>query len=277
LKIVFSEIKEAVLEKYPNNEIARYTAISGFIFLRFFAPAILGPTLFGLKIGNFSFETGLLDSKSSRKLVLIAKTLQNLSNLVEFGQKEPYMAAMNTFIQDKMEEMKKFLDKISVKSDVTARTQNFKSYSETTSAKDAAILHTILSESIQKMRAFNQSSEILETLEMEIEKIAQNLSKIQEIEQQFQYNVFYDSGVDADDIVEPVENVCDAEDERKIMRMLTRCTSKSSLDSVNSNFRNSIASYQSSSEIKDLMIKGHPQKIESIPIVPIKAQDSAVG
>jgi hypothetical protein len=100
-------IQSEVSTKYPGNSSVKYTSVSGFIFLRFFAPAVLGPALFGLKVGT-------QDSLASRKLVLIAKTLQNLSNLVEFGQKEPFMAPMNSFIKDKMNDMKIFIDKISV-------------------------------------------------------------------------------------------------------------------------------------------------------------------
>lgn len=33
---------------FPDNKEVRYSVISGFIFLRFFAPAILGPKLFDL-------------------------------------------------------------------------------------------------------------------------------------------------------------------------------------------------------------------------------------
>jgi hypothetical protein len=46
---------------------------------------------------------------------LIAKVIQNLGNLVEFGQKEPYMAPLNVFIQDSIEPMKKYIDGVSVK------------------------------------------------------------------------------------------------------------------------------------------------------------------
>ena len=40
--------------------------------------------------------------------------LQNLSNLCEFGYKEPYMADMNKLIIDNMDRMKQYIDTISV-------------------------------------------------------------------------------------------------------------------------------------------------------------------
>ena len=45
---LFYVLKELATERFPNNSEIRYSVISGFIFLRFFAPAILGPKLFDL-------------------------------------------------------------------------------------------------------------------------------------------------------------------------------------------------------------------------------------
>lgn len=45
---LFYVLKELVMERFPCNNEVRYSVISGFIFLRFFAPAILGPRLFDL-------------------------------------------------------------------------------------------------------------------------------------------------------------------------------------------------------------------------------------
>ncbi|CAG2068977.1 unnamed protein product, partial [Timema podura] len=72
-----------------NNEV-RYSVISGFIFLRFFAPAILGPKLFDL-------TTEQIDSQTNRTLTLISKTIQSLGNLgssrsTQQTCKEEYMA-----------------------------------------------------------------------------------------------------------------------------------------------------------------------------------------
>lgn len=45
---IFHNLKECALQHFPENKGVRYSVISGFIFLRFFAPAILGPKLFDL-------------------------------------------------------------------------------------------------------------------------------------------------------------------------------------------------------------------------------------
>ena len=44
---------------------------------------------------------------------MIAKCLQNLANLVEFGGKEPYMEVVNPFILKNKERMVVFLDHLS--------------------------------------------------------------------------------------------------------------------------------------------------------------------
>ena len=54
------------------------------------------------------------DESSKRTLTLVAKTLQNLANLVEFGEKESYMIFLNTFILDHRKKFKRFVDEICV-------------------------------------------------------------------------------------------------------------------------------------------------------------------
>lgn len=45
---IFHNLKECAVKCFPENREVRYSVISGFIFLRFFAPAILGPKLFDM-------------------------------------------------------------------------------------------------------------------------------------------------------------------------------------------------------------------------------------
>ncbi|KAI9141615.1 hypothetical protein BKA69DRAFT_384241 [Paraphysoderma sedebokerense] len=107
LRVIFSHLQKEVMRKFPKNETARYVTVASFIFLRFFVPAVLGPKLFGL-------WDEYMDSRAARTLTLIAKTLQNLANLVEFGQKEPFMNPMNTFLNSKFGQLKRYIDNISV-------------------------------------------------------------------------------------------------------------------------------------------------------------------
>lgn len=45
---IFHDLRECAAKHFPDNKEVRYSVVSGFIFLRFFAPAILGPKLFDL-------------------------------------------------------------------------------------------------------------------------------------------------------------------------------------------------------------------------------------
>lgn len=56
---IFHNLKDCAMKRFPDNREIRYSVISGFIFLRFFAPAILGPRLFDLttqQIVSFIFD-----------------------------------------------------------------------------------------------------------------------------------------------------------------------------------------------------------------------------
>ena len=144
---VFSHLQRRLTEKFsdPNSNggqasetelagLARYTGVSGFVFLRLICPAILGPKLFYIVRGepNFFWWRWWLffwwrlliaclfsvhwpnklysyfcvvqykiehpEARAHRTLTLIAKSLQGLANLVTFGSKESWMVPMNEFI-----------------------------------------------------------------------------------------------------------------------------------------------------------------------------------
>lgn len=48
LRQLFHDLRECAIKRFPCNSEVRYSVVSSFIFLRFFAPAILGPKLFDL-------------------------------------------------------------------------------------------------------------------------------------------------------------------------------------------------------------------------------------
>ncbi|ORY65729.1 hypothetical protein LY90DRAFT_700708 [Neocallimastix californiae] len=104
-RMIFSFIQKKVIEKFPTEYNARLTSIAGFIFLRFFAPAILGPKLFGL-IRTY------VNERSTRTFTLLAKVIQTLANLSDFNEKELYMCPLNDYINAKLPAMKKYLNDI---------------------------------------------------------------------------------------------------------------------------------------------------------------------
>ncbi|XP_073255503.1 ras GTPase-activating protein 3-like [Porites lutea] len=109
---VFHNIREAATSKFPDDNDVCYTSVSGFVFLRFFAPAILNPKLFQMRNEHANAQT-------ARTLTLISKAIQSLGNVVSSvlcGQvKEPYMETLKSVIldQEHITAVKRFLEIIS--------------------------------------------------------------------------------------------------------------------------------------------------------------------
>ncbi|TKC45667.1 hypothetical protein EI555_003344 [Monodon monoceros] len=82
-------------------------AISGFLFLRFFAPAILTPKLFDLRDQH-------ADPQTRRSLLLLAKAVQSIGNLgQQLGQgKELWMAPLHPFLLQSISRVRDFLDQL---------------------------------------------------------------------------------------------------------------------------------------------------------------------
>ncbi|CAK1548379.1 unnamed protein product [Leptosia nina] len=114
---LFDALRQCAARHFPQNAEVRYSVVSGFIFLRFFAPAILGPRLFDL-------TTEQIDLQTTRTLTLISKTIQSLGNLVSSRSaqqvcKEEYMAELyRSFCTTRhVQAIKQFLEIISTSSD----------------------------------------------------------------------------------------------------------------------------------------------------------------
>ncbi|XP_039628169.1 rasGAP-activating-like protein 1 isoform X2 [Polypterus senegalus] len=109
MRVAFKQLHKRVEEQFPEpeNEDVKYLAISGFLFLRFFAPAILTPKLFNLRDNH-------ADTRTSRTLLLLAKAVQSIGNLgLQLGHgKEQWMAPLHPFILQSVGCVKDFLDKL---------------------------------------------------------------------------------------------------------------------------------------------------------------------
>ncbi|KAL8729190.1 MAG: hypothetical protein Q9166_004929 [cf. Caloplaca sp. 2 TL-2023] len=106
LRMIFRHIAACAEDRYGDFlRTITYSSVSGFLFLRFFCPALLNPHLFGL----------LKDHprpQAQRTLTLISKTLNTLANIGTFGSKEPWMEPMNGFLNTHRQEFKTFVDTI---------------------------------------------------------------------------------------------------------------------------------------------------------------------
>ncbi|KAK6485725.1 ras GTPase-activating protein 3 isoform X1 [Huso huso] len=108
---IFFSLRESAAKRFQADQDVRYTAVSSFIFLRFFAPAILSPNLFHLRPHH-------PDPQTSRTLTLISKTIQTLGSLAKSKSasfKESYMASFYDFFNEHKyaDAVKNFLDLIS--------------------------------------------------------------------------------------------------------------------------------------------------------------------
>ncbi|KAM5445325.1 GTPase activating factor [Microsporum canis] len=106
LRYIFRHIRACAEDRYGDFlRSVTYSSVSGFLFLRFFCPAILNPKLFGLLKEHPR-------ARAQRTLTLVAKGLQGLANLTTFGNKEPFMEPMNKFLMSHRNEFKDFIDAI---------------------------------------------------------------------------------------------------------------------------------------------------------------------
>ncbi|TPX63672.1 hypothetical protein SpCBS45565_g06426 [Spizellomyces sp. 'palustris'] len=143
LVAVFSDMAQTAGTKFSEPKI-KYAAVSGFIFLRFFCPAILSPKLFGIMNDH-------PDASTARTLTLIAKILQNLANLSEFEGKEPHMAPSNNWIATHVDAMKGFIEQVSTPPDGMGRPPCPKPRVDL--RRESAVLHQCISEKWDDIKA----------------------------------------------------------------------------------------------------------------------------
>ncbi|KAL1962980.1 hypothetical protein VTN77DRAFT_8826 [Rasamsonia byssochlamydoides] len=106
LRRIFRHVRACAEDRYGDFlRSVTYSSVSGFLFLRFFCPAILNPKLFGLLKEHPR-------PRAQRTLTLIAKALQGLANMTTFGNKEPWMEPMNKFLITNRTAFKEFVDAI---------------------------------------------------------------------------------------------------------------------------------------------------------------------
>ncbi|CEP11505.1 hypothetical protein [Parasitella parasitica] len=120
LRRIFGHLQSAIVKKFDlgketldrHHQVARYTCVSGFIFLRWICPAIISPKQFGLVQDH-------PDTKTCRTLTLIAKCLMTLAShsTIEQNAKEPWMIRLNEFVQNNTHHFMNFINFVSVNDD----------------------------------------------------------------------------------------------------------------------------------------------------------------
>uniref|UniRef100_A0A672RDU4 RAS p21 protein activator 2 n=1 Tax=Sinocyclocheilus grahami TaxID=75366 RepID=A0A672RDU4_SINGR len=111
---VFRSLRQLASKHFPADPHVQYSAVSSFVFLRFFAVAVLSPHTFQLRSHH-------PDPEISRTLTLISKTIQSLGSWGSLSKnklssfKETYMYDFFKLFQEDecIEKVKMFLDEIS--------------------------------------------------------------------------------------------------------------------------------------------------------------------
>ncbi|RVE54285.1 hypothetical protein evm_001112 [Chilo suppressalis] len=148
-------LQRAAVAKWPNERFVRTRVVSGFIFLRLICPALVEPRAWGL-VGAAP------PPHAQRSLLMVAKCLQNLANLIEFGAKEPYMEVVNPFILKNKERMVVFLDQLSNVPDPGNPPPNTNNNFDI--AKELATLHHICVSHLTELQGLGRSQPAIRKL-----------------------------------------------------------------------------------------------------------------
>ncbi|XP_009444853.1 ras GTPase-activating protein 2 isoform X7 [Pan troglodytes] len=110
---IFYSLRQMATQRFPNDPHVQYSAVSSFVFLRFFAVAVVSPHTFHLRPHH-------PDAQTIRTLTLISKTIQTLGSWGSLSKskssfKETFMCEFFKMFQEEgyIIAVKKFLDEIS--------------------------------------------------------------------------------------------------------------------------------------------------------------------
>ncbi|KAF4790641.1 hypothetical protein TURU_138613 [Turdus rufiventris] len=95
---------------------------------------------------------------AARTLTLVAKSVQNLANLVEFGAKEPYMEGVNPFIKSNKHRMIMFLDELGNVPELPDTAD----HSRTDLSRDLAALHEICVAHSDELRTLSNERGVMQ-------------------------------------------------------------------------------------------------------------------
>lgn len=154
LRYICGCLQRAAVAKWPHERLVRTRVVSGFIFLRLLCPAVLNPR-------SFNLIPEPPPPNAARSLVMVAKCLQNLANLVEFGGKEQYMEVVNPFILKNKERMVVYLDQLS---NVTEKPESDLKLTRVDMARDLATIHHICVTHLPELQALARTNASMKKL-----------------------------------------------------------------------------------------------------------------
>jgi len=171
LRYICCCLQKDVQTRWPSDRLVKTRVVSGFIFLRLLCPAILNPRLFGLL-------SDPVPPAAMRSFVMIAKCLQNLANLVEFGGKENYMEVVNPFILKNKERMVVFLDHLS---SIRERPYPDEDRVKGDPARDLATVHHVCETHLHELVDISKEMNSVKTLVTVTEMLSKHKQKYTEM------------------------------------------------------------------------------------------------
>ncbi|XP_055653786.1 ras GTPase-activating protein 4-like isoform X1 [Falco peregrinus] len=107
IRAAFRQLFQRVEERFPQHQHIKFVAVTSFLCLRFFSPAIMTPKLFHLR------ETHA-DARTSRTLLLLAKAIQMVGNMEPAAgrAKEVWLAPLLPALQQGIAQMKDFITRL---------------------------------------------------------------------------------------------------------------------------------------------------------------------
>ncbi|XP_068512256.1 ras GTPase-activating protein 4-like isoform X1 [Anas acuta] len=107
IRAAFRQLFQRVGERFPEHQHAKFVAVTSFLCLRFFSPAIMTPKLFHLRDAH-------ADARTSRTLLLLAKAIQMVGNMEPAAgrAKEAWLAPLQPALQQGASQMKAFITRL---------------------------------------------------------------------------------------------------------------------------------------------------------------------
>ncbi|RLV95834.1 hypothetical protein DV515_00012758 [Chloebia gouldiae] len=107
IRAAFRQLFQRVGERFPQHQHAKFVAVTSFLCLRFFSPAVMTPKLFQLRAAH-------ADARTSRTLLLLAKAIQLVGNMEPAAgrAKETWLSPLLPALQEGTARMRDFITRL---------------------------------------------------------------------------------------------------------------------------------------------------------------------
>uniref|UniRef100_A0A674H944 Ras GTPase-activating protein 4-like n=1 Tax=Taeniopygia guttata TaxID=59729 RepID=A0A674H944_TAEGU len=107
IRAAFRQLFQRVGERFPQHQHAKFVAVTSFLCLRFFSPAVMTPKLFQLRAAH-------ADARTGRTLLLLAKAIQLVGNMEPAAgrAKETWLSPLLPALQEGTARMRDFITRL---------------------------------------------------------------------------------------------------------------------------------------------------------------------